>query len=222
MTIPEPPENTRAFYDPEVLRKKVLDNAKESYEKKLNTLESNNFKLKVTDLHYPEPDKIFPISEQKSALLEKRDLTLPLKAKVSLINKKDNTVVDSKETVLARVPWITERNSTILHGVEGMAINQARLASGVFSRRAKSGMLESQVNIESGSGVGGKVVFNPTNQTFYYQIQNSKFHLYSLFHDMGISDTELLQDWGTDLLNRNRKNYSEKEVDKLYNKLFTR
>lgn len=222
MTIPPAPDNTREFFQPDVLRKKVLENAKNAFEKKLNTLESNNFKLRVSNVHYPEPEKLFSIGEQKAALLEKKDLSLPLKAKVELINKKDNSVVDSKETVLARVPWVTDRNSTITHGVEAITINQARLSPAVYSRRAKSGLLESQINIESGSGVGGKVVFNPTNQMFYYQIKNSKFHLYSLLRDQGVKDDELLKDWGRDLLDRNRAKYSEKETDKLYNTIFTR
>ena len=218
----EPPKDTRDFFDPLVLRKQVFKNAKESYEDKLNKLESTNYKLKVTNLHYPNPDHVFTIQEQKDAILEKKDLNIPLKATVEMISKKDGTTVDKKETILARIPWVTQRNTVVNHGNEAIVINQSRLRPGVYSRKAKSGLIEGQINIESGTGIGGKVVLNPQNQTFYYQVQNSKFHLYSLLHDMGHKDTDLEAAWGKDLLSRNRANYDDKQVDKLYNKLFVK
>jgi DNA-directed RNA polymerase beta subunit len=217
-----PPTDSRGFFDPLALRKKVLDNAKEAFENKLNKLESTSFKLKVSNLHYPDPNHVFSIQEQKDAILQKKDLSVPLKATIELINKKDNTVVDSKETILARIPWVTQRNTVINHGNEAIVINQQRLKPGVYSRKAKSGLMEGQINIESGSGIGGKVILNPQNQTLYYQIQNSKYHLYSLLHDLGHTDKELEECWGKDLLNRNRNSYSEKEIDKLYQKLFVK
>jgi DNA-directed RNA polymerase beta subunit len=220
--ISEFPKKTRAFFDPDVLRDKVLENAKDAFQHKLNTIESNNFKLKLENVHYPEPNKTFSIQEQKDAILEKRDLSVPLKGKFTLINKKDGSVVDSKETIIARIPWVTNRNTTVMGGVEGVSVNQQRLKSGVYCRRAKSGILEGHINVDSGSGLGGKVIFNPQIQQFYYQIANSKFHLYSLLNAFGMTDAALEKEWGSDLLNRNRKNYDPTVVDKLYNKIFTR
>jgi len=215
-----PPENTRGFFDPITVRHKVLSNVKEAYEDRLNRLESNNFKLKVSDLKYPDPNQVFSIQEQKNAILEKKDLSVPLRAKIELINKKDGGVIDSKETVLARVPWVTERNTTIMHGVESISLIQSLLKSGVYCRRAKSGLIEGQINVEPGSGIGGKVIFSPDNQQFHYQIANSKFHLYSLLHDFGIQDKTIADEWGKDLLDRNRKNYNPNEIEKLHSKLF--
>lgn len=103
-----------------------------------------------------------------------------------------------------------------------MINSQARLKSGVYSRRAKSGLLESQINAEMGTGVGGRVIYNPQTQQFYFKVQNSNFHLYSLLADMGTSDKDLESEWGTELLNRNRKNYDPGVIDKLHNKLFAK
>jgi len=219
---PAPPENTRDLFDPLKTRENIFKNVKNTFQSKLNTLESPSFKLKVTNVHYPEEGKEFTIDEQKNAILEKKDLTVPVKAHVELISKKDNSVVDKKEVILARVPWLTQRNTTILHGVESQNINQQRLKSGVYCRTTKAGLLEGHVNVESGSGLGGRVVFDPQKSQFFYKIQNSQFHLYSLLKDMGTPDSELEQDWGKDLLNRNRQNYNPNTIDKLYAKIFER
>lgn len=218
--IPAPPAHTREMFDPVALRKNVLDTAKVEFEKKLSTIESNHFKLKVSDVHYPDPGKKFSIQEQKEAIMEKRDLTVPLRGKIEMFDKKDGSLVDSKETILARVPWITERQSVILNGSEYLPINQTTLKAGSYSRKTKAGTLESFLNIEVGSGLGGRIIFNPQSQQFHLKVGGANFHLYSLLKDTGKSDKDLENAWGKDLLERNRSEYDHTVIDKLHAKVF--
>src|SRR3954470_16693567 len=95
---PTPPKDTRRFYDPVKLREWVQEDAKEAFTKKLNTLETPDFKLNVKDIHYGNQNKDMSFGEQKSALLEKRDLTIPLKGTFQLVNKNTGKVVDEKTT----------------------------------------------------------------------------------------------------------------------------
>lgn len=109
-------DHMRGFFDPKKTRQWVLDAAKTGYQKKLDGFESKQFKLQVSNLDYEDPKKSFTLKEQQEAIMNKHDLTLPLKATVRMINKESGEVVDTKKTTLARIPWITPQNSTIING----------------------------------------------------------------------------------------------------------
>jgi DNA-directed RNA polymerase beta subunit len=221
-SIPKPPADTREFFDPDKLRQNVFDAAKEAFAEKLSNLESNNFKLKVTDVHYPDPDKEFSLDAQKKAILERRDITVPLKGTVQMIDKKTGDEVDKKTTILAHIPYVTERNTMIYNGSEYAAVNQQRLKSGVYTRIRESGEAEAHVNVDPGSGLGARVIFYPEKEVFIYRIQNTQIPLYGILKDLGVSDTSMEGAWGKEIFNKNKATYSGQEIEKLHNKIFAR
>ena len=115
---PKIPTGTRKFYDPLRLRSWVKENAKEAFARKLNGLESNDYRLELRDVHYPDEDKEFSLQEQKRALLEKRDLSLPLKGTFELYDKRSGHKVAEKRTIIAQIPYVTDRNTSIINGSE--------------------------------------------------------------------------------------------------------
>ncbi|CAK0773774.1 hypothetical protein CCP3SC5AM1_880011 [Gammaproteobacteria bacterium] len=112
------PDNVRGFFDPLKTRKWVNENAVSSFKKALNKVESNAYRLKVSNIELHEPAKPYTYAEQNKAMMDKKDLTIPLKGKVQLIDKKTGAVVDEKSTTIAHIPWVTERNTVILNGSE--------------------------------------------------------------------------------------------------------
>lgn len=208
------PEGTRKFFDPDTLRHWVKESAKNAFDEKLNKLESNDFKLSVKDLAYP--DKKFSLADQKQAILEKRDLTLPLQGVVELHDKRSGNKVAEKKTILAHIPYITDRNTNILNGSEYVVINQQRLKPGVYTRIKESGEAEAHVNVAPGTGLSGKVVFYPETALFVYELGTTQIKLYGLLKKLGISDAQMEQAWGREILDKNKRGFAGDELDKFY------
>jgi DNA-directed RNA polymerase beta subunit len=220
--IPKPPTNSREFFDPDQLRQNVFDAAKEAFKDKLANLESNNYQLKVTDVNYPDPDKSFSLDAQKKAILERRDITVPLRGTFTLTDKRSGQVVDKKTTIIAHIPYVTQRNTTIYNGSEYAGVNQQRLKSGVYTRIRESGEAEAHVNVDSGSGMGARVIFYPEKEVFIYRVQNTQIPLYGILKDLGVSDNSMEAAWGKEIFNKNKATYSGLEIDKLHHKVFNR
>ncbi len=214
------PDHARGFFHPKKLRKWVLDGAKKSFQEKLNSLESKNFKLKVDHVEYDDPNKKFTLTEQHTAMLNKEDLTLPLKGTFHLIDKATGNTVAKKTTTIARVPWVTPMNTTLLNGSHYVGNTQQRLRPGVYVRKKQTGEVEAHINILSGTGLGAKIEFNPEKAIFTIKADTTQIKLYGVLHDLGVSDAEMEKSWGKDVLLKNKAQYDGKEIDKYYEKLF--
>lgn len=213
------PKNVRGFFDPEKTREWLHTKALDSFQKKLNTIESPAYKLKVTDLSYNAPEHSPTYKEQNKAIMEKRDLSTPLRGTFQMIDKKTGNVLDTKTTTIAHIPWLTERNTVILHGAEYSVAHQQRLLPGVYTRTKESGEAEAHINVLPGTGVGGKVIFYPDRALFVYQVGTTQIKLYGLLKEMGVSDSEMEKVWGSEIFNKNKSQYTGLEFDKLYNKV---
>jgi DNA-directed RNA polymerase beta subunit len=213
------PDHARGFFDPEKTREWVHTKALAAFQKKLNKIESPAYRLKVTGLRLNLPDHPPTYHEQNKAIMEKRDLTNPLRGTFHLIDKKTGKVVDTKTTTIAHIPWLTERNTTILNGSEYVVSAQQRLKPGVYTRIKESGEAEAHVNVVPGTGVGGKVIFYPDRALFVYQVGATQIKLYGLLRDMGVSDAEMEKAWGKEILFKNKEQYSGNELNKLFDKV---
>lgn len=215
---PTPPKDTRAFFEPLTLREWVKDYAKDAFEKKLNKLETDKYKLKVSDLGYD--GKEFSLDDQKHAILDRRDVTVPLRGTFQLVDKETGEVVDKKKTIIAHIPYITERNTIIINGSEYIPVSQQRLKAGVYTRLKESGEAEAHVNVLPGTGMGGRIIFHPEKELFMYDVQGTKVPLYGILKDMGTPDHEIENAWGTEIYLKNKARYEGNEIDKLHHKIF--
>jgi DNA-directed RNA polymerase beta subunit len=210
----EPPKHTRAFFDPEKLRHMLFDTAVESFGKKINAIETQDYKLNVKNLKMDIPNVTSTM--QKKLVLEKKDLTAPLKGTVELIHKASGKVIESKNTTLAQIPYVTNHNTVIYNGSEYEAVNQQRLLPGIYSRIRQDGIPEAHINPEARTGQAARILFLPEKQLFVLMVRNSQVRLYGILKDMGMSDNMLKDAWGEQILNSNRMQYKGDEVDKLY------
>ena len=210
----EPPKHTRAFFDPEKLRHMLFDTAVESFGKKINAIETQDYKLNVKNLKMDIPN--VTSSMQKKLVLEKKDLTAPLKGTVELIHKASGKVLESKNTTLAQIPYVTNHNTVIYNGSEYEAVNQQRLLPGIYSRIRQDGIPEAHINPEARTGQAARILFLPEKQLFVLMVRNSQVRLYGILKDMGVSDNMMKDAWGEQILNSNRMQYKGDEIDKLY------
>ena len=210
----EPPKHTRAFFDPEKLRHMLFDTAVESFGHKINAIETQDYKLNVKDLKMDIPHVTSTM--QKKLVLEKKDLTAPLKGTVELIHKASGKVVESKHTTLAHIPYVTNHNTVIYNGSEYESVNQQRLLPGIYSRIRQDGIPEAHINPEARTGQAGRILFLPDKQLLILMVRNSQVRLYGILKDMGVTDTVLKDAWGEQILNANRMQYKGDEIDKLY------
>ena len=193
---------------------KVLKSLKNSF-----PLEWGGVRLEIGNLKY-DNDKRYSLKEQKDALMNDRYLTTPIKGDVYLYDANSNQLIDSlKGKTLMNVPYYTQRGTFIHNGNEYSTLKQMRLRPGVYSRRKANGELETQFNIERGTGQGYRITLEPSTGIYKFNIGQSSTNLYSLLHDMGVSDKELREAWGDDIFERNRKKYDARGLEKVYNKM---
>jgi DNA-directed RNA polymerase beta subunit len=192
----------------------LFNTAVDAFGKKLNAIETQDFKLNVKNLSIGE-HKI-TTSEQKKAVLEKKDLTVPLKGTVELIHKPSGKVVETKSTTIAHIPYVTNHNTVIYNGSEYENVNQQRLLPGIYSRIRQDGIPEAHINPEARTGQSARIMFLPDKQIFIIMIKNSQVKLYGVLKDLGISDGTMKTAWGEKIYNANRMLYNGDEIDKLY------
>jgi DNA-directed RNA polymerase beta subunit len=214
----EPPKNTRDFFDPARLNELIQNHALEGYRKKLQEIETNDHKLEIGAL---ELGKVhFSLQDQKDAVLEKRDLTIPIKGTVNLRDKRSGKIVETKNLTVANIPYVTERNTVIYNGSEYEPVHQQRLLPGIYSRIRQSGEAEAHINPAPRTGVSARILFFPDQELFVMMIQNTQIRLYGILHDLGIPDSQMIAAWGNEIYLKNKGQYRGDEIDKLYGKLF--
>lgn len=213
------PSDARGFFDPKKTSEWMHADALAAFQHALNKIETPDFKLAVTDLKLHE-GKHPTVKEQKQAILEKRDLVIPIKGKLQLIDKKTGHVVDEKTTTIASLPRLTDRNTFVYNGSEYLVTGQQRLKPGVYTREKESGEVEAHVNVLPGTGVGGKIIFYPDKAIFVYQVGTTQIKLYGLLKELGVSDAEMERAWGKEIFLRNKAAHEGNEFDKFYAKIF--
>jgi DNA-directed RNA polymerase beta subunit len=193
---------------------KVLKSLKNSF-----PLEWGGVRMEIGNLSY-DNNKHYSLKEQKDALMSDKYLTTPIKGDVYLYDAKTNQLLDSiKGKTLMNVPYYTQRGTFIHNGNEYSTLKQLRLRPGVYTRRRSNGELETQFNVERGTGRGYRITLEPSTGIYKFNIGQSSTNLYSLLHDMGVSDDELRDAWGDDIFERNKKKYDARALEKVYGKM---
>ena len=210
--LDETPETTQQYdlLDFDAVRQHTLDSVKAATIKRF-PLTNSRYTLNIGDLEYDKKNFYTP-AEQKDAILNGKSLGIDLKGKFSLVdNATGKPVSETARKTLLSVPYLTERGTYIRNGHEMTVGNILRLQPGVYSRVRNNGQVEAHINPESGSGMPFKVEMNPDDGVFSIRKENSKIKLYPLLKQMGITDFQLEEQWGKDILHANR-NASEGAV----------
>lgn len=215
----ELPENVELYdlEDFDTHRKLIFKDVKDSLEKQFPK-EHNGVRMELKDVDYVDPEH-YSISDQKRALHEDKYLMRRLRGTITLKDADTGKVLDEKATTLMRVPYLTDRGTFIRSGNEWASISQQRLLPGAYSRYQNNGDLETQFNVRPGTGNAFRVQLNPETAQYKFSIAGSELHLYSLLHDIGVSDERIADGWGEDILAQNKENYDARVFEKAYNKI---
>ncbi len=95
-----------------------------------------NLSLYFKDFHFEEPKY-----DEKTAKLKNASYEVPLKVNVELVNKETGEI-KQQEVFLGDYPWMTERGTFIINGVERVVVSQLVRSPGVFFTSDTSSGLE--------------------------------------------------------------------------------
>lgn len=213
------PDNVKLydFEDFDTHRNLIFNDAKEALENQFPK-EHNGVRMDLVGLKYTDKDN-YTIKEQKNALHNDLYLMRRLRGKIRLTDSATGEVLDEKDMTLMRVPWLTPRGTFIRGGNEWASISQQRMLPGAYTRVQKNGNLETQFNVRPGTGNAFRVQFNPETTQYKFAIAGSELHLYSLLHELGVSDEVMKNSWGDDVFEANAKGYDKRVLEKAYNKI---
>ena len=200
--------------DKNVMRSKIYDQTKNALQNSFPQ-EYGSVRVSLDELDYEDPEHV-SISEQKKALLDDRFLGRRLRGRLNVHDKNTGEKLDSRKMTLLKAPMMTDRGTVIHNGSEYSVNNQLRLESGVYSRKKQTGELETQFNLERGTGTPFRVIMDPETSVYKLSAGNSTMKLYSVLSSLGVSDEELEKRWGPEILQANKQAFDTRDIDKAY------
>jgi len=179
-------------------------------------------RIEIADVGYDDgPFEPLP-QDEKKALLQQGTLHRPLKGTVRLVDQATNAPVDEQRVTLAHIPHLNRQGLFIRSGVLWGLRNQLRLRPGMYTRKKKSGEIETHVNTKPGTGRGFRILLEPESGLFKMEVGQSSTRLYPLLRAMGVDDNVIKDSWGEELYNKNyrpRGSNDSNDVTKVLQKL---
>jgi len=154
---------------------------------------------------------------QKQLKLQDKSFGIPVSATVKLIDNQTGKVLDQQKQKILNIPVMTPRNSFIQDGTEYQSKMQLRLKPAVYTRVKDNGELESQFNLERGSNFS--LTLDPEQSKIMLELGTSSVNVYPLLKILGIADSQLERQIGTDLL-KDLKQQEEKTTTRAAEKMY--
>ena len=174
------------------------------------------------DLQSPAvQQKTYSSNQQKNAIIEGKSVVEPVKGTLVLKDNKTGRILDKRRTTIAHIPWFTPRNTFIVDGNEYSVSSQLRLRPGIYTRVRGNQELEAQFNLSKGKNF--KVQMAPDTGVFTAQFGTTHIPIYGILKSLGVSDSQIQKEWGSDLLEINRAAWSRGGRDRLstlFSKIF--
>ena len=151
-------------------------------------IETKDLRLEISN---PFVDKkVFTRQDEKEAILKSRSLTYPIRADLTLIDKKTGKVLDvERKFPLSDAFALTDKHTMIYGGNNYAIANLLLLRPGVYHHYKTNGVLESQFNFDRGSNL--KLTLDPENQRFTLVANQTKIPASFLLHEVfGVGQLE--------------------------------
>jgi DNA-directed RNA polymerase subunit beta len=210
------PPVMREFGDTTAVRKNIYNNVRTAAQA-LEPVTNQTHTLQLVDVDYDDEDKDISLADQKKALLEKRNLRRSLRGTWQLLDNATGTVLDTKRSTIAQVPYFSNRGTFIRNGNEYTLSNQMRLRPGIYHRKKDNGELEADIRVKQGTGLQHRIYLEPSTGIFKAKVANANIPLVSILRAMGATDKEIRTAWG-DLSAANMQKASPADLAKIYSK----
>lgn len=185
----DPKTLTRIFSSPEEIGHRVDASLIKGLESQF-PIEGKHFILKATNFR-PER-KNYSHSDEKTAILESRSLTYPIRADLQLVDKQTGQVVsEQKNFSLMDSFHITGKHTVLYQGNNYAVSNQLQLRPGVYTRFRDTGVLESHFNTAKGQTF--YLTFDPQHELFILEVGSSKIPVLPLLTEVfGVTKQQAL------------------------------
>lgn len=214
-TQPGIPAGLRRFGDSSATRKLIFDNMLQAAQN-FEPIANARHNMSLEDAHWAGPER-FSIADQKKAILSQGTLARKLMGTYVLRDNEGQEIARRKSQI-AQVPYMTDRGTFVMRGNEYTVSHQTRMLPGVFTRKKQNGDYESHINVSK--GYGHRVFLDPESGVFRVEMGQAKIPMLPLLKAMGVSDSQLRDAWGNELLAANMKQDSPQAISKLYDKLY--
>lgn len=208
----------RDLHDPETTRQDILDRVRNGYLAKF-PIDNGHVKIELLDADYDQKKLFNGLAATKKALLEGGRLAVPLHGTFRLSDSKTGDLLEERKSLIANVPYMTDRGTFVNGGIEYSVMGQHRLRAGVFARRKENGETESHVNTKSGTGPQMRLFMEPSTGVYRVKLNQANIKLYPILSALGVKDEELAKQWGPGILEANQKAADKLAVDKFHEKL---
>ena len=163
-------------------------------------IETPNYELSVSNIH-PKTVDIRDLGNQKQLKMEGRSLTMPIRANMTLRDKRTGKKQDA-DLQLLNLPAMTPRGTYLINGTEYQIVNQFKLKPGVFVYRPKfTGDPEAYFNFAR-RGKNFRIVNK--EGVLAFKVNGSHIPVYPYLKEMGYTDSVIGKAWGSDVLEQNR------------------
>jgi DNA-directed RNA polymerase beta subunit len=219
----QPPEKKvrmRGLGDSVAMRQTLYDNVLEAANN-MSPIANARHTLSLADVHFDGPED-FSKADQKQALLSGETLSRRLRGTWQLTDNATGQTLDQQKMTIARIPFFTERGTTISRGNELVLRHQQRLRPAVYTRVKDNGEIEAHANILPGKGMSHRYHLDPKSGVFYLNAEQAKIPLLPLMKTLGATDRQLQEAWGPKLVAANYEHDNPAAFNKLFTKLVRR
>lgn len=218
--LDQKPRKLYRMDDYRTMRSLIFQNVQNAVRQRFPLI-NNKYILDVQDLAYQGP-QTNDYKAQKQAILNGKSLGRKLKGSFVLKDIQTQKVISkSPKQTLVTVPYMTDRGTFINSGSQYALINIMRLEPGVYTKKNTDNQISAQFNVKKGTGAGFNMKLVPSTGMFYINRGTANAPAYTVLKDLGVSDQQMQQAWGTQLYNKN-KQYGQSQkariaADRIYN-----
>ncbi len=210
-------DQLREFSDVDSTRKAIYDQVYQAASS-IKPMTNDRHTLTLTGVRYIDPDR-YSNKRHKEAVLAGGTLGRRLKGTWELTDNVTGQVLDSRDQVLANVPYVTKFGTMVHNGSEYTLTSQQRLKSGIYTRTKANGELEAHANVLPGKGMSHRYMLDPETNIYKIKIGQGETPLMPLLKAMGATDEEIKNAWGDQIYAANYKENDSAIVQKLKAKL---
>lgn len=210
--VPDTPPG-RDFADPTETRRAIFDAVLKAAQS-VQPISNDRYTLRLSNVQYVDPEDV-PLRRQRVANLTGETVGRRLRGTWELIDNQSGKVIDSRQQLLARVPYMTPRGTVIQRGSEYSIANQMRLKPGIYTRVRENGEIEAHVNTMPREGFAHRYFLDPASGVFYVRLGQAKVPLMPLLRALGATDEQLKEAWGEELWKANYPHHNAANLKKV-------